>query len=63
MRRALGAYMSQRDLQQMFIKSIEAEDITDSYGIPFQIFYGPRLLPILSLAALQNFVRFERDKV
>ena len=38
--RALGAYMSQRDLQQMVVKSIEADDITDSYGVPFQIFYG-----------------------
>ena len=39
-RRALGAYCSQRDLQQLFIKSIEAEDIRDENGIPFQIFYG-----------------------
>ena len=40
MRRALGAYMSQRDMQQMVIKSIEAPDISDKDGIPFQIFYG-----------------------
>jgi hypothetical protein len=39
-RRALGAYMSQRDMQQLFIKSIEAEDIRDERGVPFQIFYG-----------------------
>ena len=39
-RRALGAYISQRDLSQLFIKSIEAEDIRDEYGVPFQIFYG-----------------------
>jgi hypothetical protein len=39
-RRALGAYISQRDMVQLFIKSIEAEDIRDEHGVPFQIFYG-----------------------
>ena len=39
-RRALGAYISQRDMSQLFIKSIEAEDIRDEHGVPFQIFYG-----------------------
>ena len=39
-RRALGAYISQRDMAQLFIKSIEAEDIRDEHGVPFQIFYG-----------------------
>ena len=40
MRRALAAYMSQRDMVQLFVKSIEAEDILDGHGVPFQIFYG-----------------------
>ncbi|MCB0015185.1 MAG: NAD(P)-dependent oxidoreductase [Anaerolineales bacterium] len=40
MRRALGAYISERDMQQLFVKSIEAEDIRDENGVPFQIFYG-----------------------
>ena len=40
MRRALGAYISQRDLSQLYVKSIEAEDIRDEEGVPFQIFYG-----------------------
>jgi hypothetical protein len=40
MRRALAVYMSQRDMQQLFIKSIETEDIRDEHGVPFQIFYG-----------------------
>ena len=40
MRRALAAYISERDMQQLFIKSIEAEDIRDEHGVPFQIFYG-----------------------
>ena len=40
MRRALGAYISERDMAQLFIKSIEASDIRDERGVPFQIFYG-----------------------
>ena len=40
MYRALGVYISQRDLQQLFIKSIETEDIADDEGVPFQVFYG-----------------------
>ncbi len=39
-RRDLGAYISLRDLQQLYIKSIETEDIRNEDGIPFQIFYG-----------------------
>ncbi len=39
-RRDLGAYISERDLQQLYVKSIEADDIRDADGIPFQIFYG-----------------------
>ncbi len=38
--RALGAYLSVRDQVQLFAKSIEAEDIRDEHGVPFQIFYG-----------------------
>jgi len=40
MRRALGAYISERDLRQLFVKSVDAEDIRDDRGVPFQIFYG-----------------------
>jgi hypothetical protein len=40
MRRALAVYISQRDMSQLFIKSIETEDIKDDHGVPFQIFYG-----------------------
>lgn len=39
-KRDLGAYISPRDLQQLFQKSIEAPDITNQWGVPFQIFYG-----------------------
>jgi hypothetical protein len=40
MRRALAVYISDRDLQQLFVKSVETEDIRDERGVPFQIFYG-----------------------
>jgi nucleoside-diphosphate-sugar epimerase len=39
-RRALAVYISDRDLQQLFIKSIETANINNKHGIPFQIFYG-----------------------
>jgi nucleoside-diphosphate-sugar epimerase len=39
-KRDLGAYMSQRDFQQLVVKSIETESIENEHGIPFQIFYG-----------------------
>lgn len=40
MRRGLAVYISQRDIQQLFIKSIETECIDDEEGVPFQVFYG-----------------------
>lgn len=40
MHRALGAYISVRDFEQLLVKSIETENIEDPHGIPFQIFYG-----------------------
>lgn len=40
MRRALAVYISERDMQQLFVKSIEVEEIRDEQGVPFQIFYG-----------------------
>jgi nucleoside-diphosphate-sugar epimerase len=39
-KRDLGAYISARDLQQLFVRSIEAVSIDDHWGVPFQIFYG-----------------------
>jgi hypothetical protein len=38
--RELAGYISERDMQQLFSKSIETEDIEDEYGVPFHIFYG-----------------------
>jgi nucleoside-diphosphate-sugar epimerase len=39
-KRDLGAYISPRDLTQLFVKSIETEKIEDEHGIPFQAVYG-----------------------
>lgn len=38
--RDLAGYISQRDLQQLFCKSVETPNIEDKYGVPFHIFYG-----------------------
>jgi len=40
MHRGLGAFLSKRDQIQLFVKSIEAPNIEDEHGVPFQIFYG-----------------------
>jgi NAD dependent epimerase/dehydratase family len=39
-KRDLGAYISARDLQQLFVRSIETSAIEDEWNVPFQIFYG-----------------------
>lgn len=39
-KRNLGAYISDRDMQQLYTRSIECEDIRNADGVPFQIFYG-----------------------
>jgi len=39
-KRDLGAYISPRDLTQLFVKSIETANIEDEFGIPFQAVYG-----------------------
>ena len=38
--RDIAGYVSERDLQQLFVKSIDTPDIDDPYGVPFHIFYG-----------------------
>ena len=38
--RELAGYISKRDLQQLFCRSIETVDVEDKYGVPFHIFYG-----------------------
>ena len=38
--RDLAGYISPRDLQQLFCKSIEAPQVEDEHGVPFHIFYG-----------------------
>ena len=38
--RDIAGYVSERDLRQVFVKSIDTPDIEDTYGVPFHIFYG-----------------------
>ena len=38
--RDITGYVSERDLQQLFTCSIDAESIEDRFGVPFQVFYG-----------------------
>ena len=38
--RELAGYISERDMQQLFCRSIETPDIEDEHGVPFHIFYG-----------------------
>lgn len=40
MYRSLGCYLSARDQVQLMVKCVEAEDIRDEHGVPFQIFYS-----------------------
>ena len=39
-KRDLGAYLSPRDLTQLFNKAIETPDIENEHGIPWQVVYG-----------------------
>jgi nucleoside-diphosphate-sugar epimerase len=39
-KRDLGAYISARDIQQLFVRSIETPHLEDEWEVPFQIFYG-----------------------
>ena len=39
-KRDLGVFISRRDLQQLFVRSLECGPLEDEWGVPFQIFYG-----------------------
>ena len=39
-KRDLGAYLSPRDMCQLFIKSIETSNIRNEYGVPWLVVYG-----------------------
>ena len=38
--RDIAGYISERDLRQLFRRSVDATGIEDEYGVPFHIFYG-----------------------
>lgn len=40
LKRDLGAYVSPRDLAQLFCRALEAPRLEDEHGVPFQIVYG-----------------------
>jgi NAD+ dependent glucose-6-phosphate dehydrogenase len=39
-KRNLGAYISPRDITQLFTKAVEATNIEDEHGVPFVVAYG-----------------------
>jgi NAD+ dependent glucose-6-phosphate dehydrogenase len=39
-KRDLGAWISPRDLAQLFWRAVEATDIADAYGVPWLVVYG-----------------------
>jgi hypothetical protein len=39
-KRNLGAYISPRDMQQLFVRAMECGPLEDAWGVPFQVFYG-----------------------
>ncbi len=39
-KRTMGSYISPRDLTQLFMKGIEAPDIENEHGVPWQVVYG-----------------------
>lgn len=39
-KRALGAFLSERDSAQLFLKAVEAEGISDAHGNPWLVVYG-----------------------
>jgi hypothetical protein len=39
-KRDLGGYVSERDLRQLYVKSIETPDIRNADGVPWHCFYG-----------------------
>ena len=39
-KRDLGAWISPRDLTQLFVRSVDTEDIRNEHGVPWQVVYG-----------------------
>jgi uronate dehydrogenase/NAD+ dependent glucose-6-phosphate dehydrogenase len=39
-KRDLGAHISERDICQLFVRSIETPDIANAYGVPWLVVYG-----------------------
>ena len=62
-KRVLGSYVSPRDLTQLFVKSIETENIDNEHGVPWQVFYGisDNTRAFWSLANAREVVGYEPE--
>jgi nucleoside-diphosphate-sugar epimerase len=62
-KRNLGAYISPRDLTQLFVRSIEAPDIENEHGIPWQVVYGisNNTRAFWSLVSARNVLGYEPE--
>ena len=40
LKRSMGAHISPRDITQLFVRGIEAPDIENEHGVPWQVVYG-----------------------
>ena len=62
-KRNLGAYISARDLTQLFVRSIEAPGIENEHGIPWQVVYGisNNTRAFWSLVSARNVLGYEPE--
>ena len=62
-KRDLGAYISPRDLVQLFTKALEAPNIQNEYGIPWQVVYGisNNTRAFWSLANARNILGYQPE--
>ena len=62
-KRDLGAYISPRDLTQLFVKAIETPDIENEHGVPWQVVYGisDNTRAFWSLANARRVLGYEPD--
>lgn len=62
-KRDLASYISKRDLQQLFCRSIETPNIENEYDVPFQIFFGTsgNARKIWSIANARKVIGYEPE--
>ena len=64
-KRDLGAYISPRDLTQLFTKAIEAPNIENEHGVPWQVVYGisNNTRAFWSLSSARQSIGYEPEEV